>query len=384
MLFKKSISTILLCCLLISCQGNNTVKETEETHFKKEVEQGLVLYNAVLEQSNADGQILWRLSTKKAIYTQDKESAILEGLTGNLYENGKIVLKVSADKGEVKNEGKEIYLSENILAFDTRNKAEFKGDNLVWKPEENVMLMEGNQGITANHPKLVIKAQQAKYNTATQLLELDKNILGTTINPSLQLKTQHLYWQIPENKIITNTLIDLVRYDDKKKVTDKLKSNQAEIDLDINVAIINGNIEYQSLEPPLQAATEKITWYYTDRKMRSNTPTKLVQVEDDMTLTANNVDFHLEENQLYLKGGIYGQAVKNEVEIYSDNLVWNLDNQEINADGNVFYKQINPDFNLRGISAVGKLQDKQMTVKGNQDNPVTTVIYSNELNQKNP
>lgn len=379
MLLKKSISTILLCYLLISCQGNKVVEETKKTEFSREVEQGLVLYNAILEQSDEKGQMLWRLSTKKAIYTQDKQSAILEGLTGNLYEDGKIILKVSADKGEVKKEGKEIYLSENILAFDTRNKAEFKGDSIVWKPEENVMLMEGNQGITANHPKLVIKAKQAKYNTSTELVELDKEILGTTINPSLQLKTQHLYWQIPENKIIGNTLIDIVRYDNQKKVTDKLKSHQAEIDLDAHVAIINGNIEYQSLKPPLQAATEKITWYYVDRKMRSNTPTKLVQVEDNMTLTANNVDFHLEENQLYLKGGIYGQAVKNEVEIYSDNLVWNLDNQEINADGNVFYKQVNPDFNLRGISAVGKLQDKQMTVKGNQDNPVTTIIYSNEL-----
>ncbi|MGI0481322.1 LPS export ABC transporter periplasmic protein LptC [Geminocystis sp. CENA526] len=379
MLFKKSISTILLCCLLVSCQGNNPVEETEETEFKREVEQGLVLYNAVLEQSNAKGELLWRLSTKKAIYTQDKESAILEDLTGNLYENGKIILKVSAERGEVKNEGKEIYLYDDILAFDTRNKAEFKGDTLVWKPEENVMLMIGEEGITANHPKLVVKAREAKYNTTTQLLELNKDILATTINPSLQLKTQHLYWQIPENKIIGNSLLDIVRYDEKKKVTDKLKSNQAEIDIDANIAIINGNIEYQSLEPPLQAATERITWYYLDRKMRSNAPTKLVQPEDDMTLTANNVDFDLAENLVYLQGGIYGQAVKNEVEIYSDNLVWNLDNQEITADGNVFYKQINPDFNLRGMRAIGRLQDKQITVKGNQDNPVKTIIYSNEL-----
>ncbi|BAQ65747.1 LPS export ABC transporter periplasmic protein LptC [Geminocystis sp. NIES-3709] len=378
MLLKKSISTILLCFLLISCQGNNKTEDVGDTDFKREIEQGLVLYNAILEQSNAKGQILWRLSTKKAIYTQDKESAILDDLTGNLFENGKIILKVSAKKGEVKNEGKEIYLSGDIIAFDIRNKAEFKGDMLLWKPEENVMLMEGNQGITANHTKLVVKAKQAKYNTKTQLLELDKDILATTKNPSLLLKTQHLYWQIPENKIIGNTLLDMVRYDDKKLVTDKLKSNQAEIDLDLNVATINGEIEYQSLEPPLQVATNRITWYYVDRKMRSNDPTKLVQAKDNMTLTANNVDFNLGENQVYLQGGIYGQAEKNEVEIYADNLVWNLDNQQINADGNVFYKQINPDFNLRGISAIGKLQDKNITVKGNQDNPVTTIIYSNE------
>lgn len=375
--FKKYLSLFCLWFLLTSCHGNKTSEETNNNNFKREVEQGLVLYNATLEQSNSDGKILWRLSTKKAIYTQDKESAILEDLTGNLYENGKIILKVSAKKGEVKNEGKEIYLSDNILAFDTRNNAEFKSKQLLWKPEENVMLIQGEGGITANHPNLVINAKQAKYNTKNQLLELEKDILATTKNPSLQLKTKHLYWQIPEDKIIGNSLVNMVRYDDNKIVTDKLKSEQVEIDLKQNIAIINNNIEYQSLQPPLQAATNRITWYYVDRKMRANNPTKLIQTEEDMTLTANNVEFNLNENQVYLQGGIYGQAVKNEVEIYADNLLWNLDNQEINADGNVYYKQINPEFNLKGISAFGKLQEKSITVKGNQDNPVTTIIYSN-------
>lgn len=377
MLFKNKISAIFLCFLLISCQGNQPSETTEKSNFKREIEQGLVLYDATLEQSNSDGQILWRLNTKKATYTQDKKSAILENLTGNLFENGKIILQVSAKRGEIKNDGKEIYLSEEIIAFDTRNKAEFKGQQLIWKPEEHVMMMTGDKGIRANHSKLIATAKEAKYNTKKQIVELSKNIVANTKNPPLQLKTEHLYWKIPENKIIGNNLLEMVRYEDKL-VTDKIKTNQAEIDLKTNIAVINGNVEYQSLKPPLQAATNRIIWNYGDRTMESNQPTRLFQPEDDVTLTANIVKFNLEENKVYLHEGIYGQAVKNEVEIYADNLVWNLDSEEINADGNVFYKQINPDFNLRGIRAVGKLQDKSMKVEGNQENPVTTLIYPKE------
>ncbi|BAQ60421.1 homoserine dehydrogenase [Geminocystis sp. NIES-3708] len=377
MLFKNKISVIFLCFLLISCQGNKPSEKTENSNFKREIEQGLVLYNATLEQSNSDGQILWRLSTKKATYTQDKKSAILENLTGNLFDKGKIILQVSAKKGEIKNDGKEIYLSGEIIAFDTRNKAEFKGQELMWKPEEHFMIMAGDKGIKANHTKLIASAKEAKYNTKDQIVELSKNIIANTKNPPLQLKTEHLYWKIPENKIIGNNLLEMVRYEDKF-VTDKLKTNQVEVDLNTNIAILNGNIEYQSLKPPLQGATTRIIWNYGDRTMESNQATRLFQPEDDVTLTANIVKFNLEENQVYLHEGIYGQAVKNEVEIYADNLVWNLDNKEINAEGNVYYKQINPDFNLKGIKAIGKLQDKSMKVEGNQENPVTTLIYPKE------
>ncbi|WP_373479766.1 LPS export ABC transporter periplasmic protein LptC [Geminocystis sp.] len=377
MLFKNKISVIFLCFLLVSCQGNKQETQVKDTNFKREVEEGLVLYDATLEQSNADGKTLWRLSTKKATYTDDKKSAILEGITGNLFENGKIILQVSAKKGEVKNDGKEIFLSEEIIVFDPRNKAEFKSQEVIWKPEENVISMTGKKGIIANNAKLIVTAEKALYNTKTQLLELNKNIFANLRNPSLQLKTEHLYWQIPEDKIIGNTLLNMIRLDNKL-VTDKIKSDQVEIDLNTNIAIINGNVEYQSLKPPLQGATSQIIWNFADRKMQSNQATKLLQPEDNMTLTANKVNFNLEENKVYLQEGIYGKAVKNEVEIYADNATWNLDSQEINADGNVYYKQINPDFNLKGIKAYGKLQDKQMTVEGNQANPVTTLIYPQE------
>lgn len=376
MFFNKKILIILLCFTLISCQGKNNETETEnKSNVNKEVEQGLVLYDATLEQSNADGQILWRLSTEKVIYTQDKKIAKLDNITGNLFENGKIILQVNAKKGEIRNDGKEIYLQEEILAVDIRNKAELKGSYIEWKPEEHYLVIQDN--LQASHPKLVVTAKQAKYNTKSQILELNGDIFANSKNPQLQLKTEHLYWKISQDKIIGDRPLFFTRYEDKI-ITDKLKTEQAEIDLNINTATAKGNIEYQSLDPPLQVATDKIIWDYQGRIAKANQPIQVIQLEDQMTLTANLALVNLGQKEVHLEGGIYGEAVNNEVKIYADNLIWYLEPKEINANGNVFYQQINPDFNLKGTRAVGKLQEKQIIITGDEQNKVTTIIYPDE------
>lgn len=376
MFFNKKILIILLCFTLISCQGENKETEIEnKSNFNREIEQGLVLYDATLEQSNADGQILWRLSTEKVIYTQDKKIAKLDNIKGNLFENGKIILQVNAKKGEIRNDGKEIYLQEEILAVDPRNKVQLKGSYLEWKPEENYLFIQDN--LQASHPKLVVTAKQAKYNTQSQILELNGNIFANSKNPQLQLKTEHLYWKISQDKVIGNRPLFFTRYEDKI-ITDKLKTEQAEIDLNTNIATAKGNIEYQSLKPPLQVATDKIIWDYQTRIAKANQPIQLIQPEDQMTLTANLAQVNLAQKEVHLEGGIYGEAVNNEVKIYADNLIWYLEPKEINANGNVFYQQINPDFNLKGTRAVGKLQEKQIVITGDEQNKVTTIIYPDE------
>lgn len=378
MILRNKINILFLCCLLASCQVNNQpVEETNNSPVKREVEQGLILFNSTLEQSNAQGKILWRLKTEKATYSPDKQTAKLEKLTANLFNNDILILQISADKGKLKKDGKEIYLQENIIAFDPRNQAEFRGEEVIWIPEENIMTITGKGGVKGNHAKLTVRAVQAKYNTENQILELEKNIIATTNNPSLQLKTQHLYWQIQQEKVIGNEKLELIRYEDKI-VTDRLKTNTIEVDLNSNIATINGNVEYQSFQPLLQAATSKIIWYYAQREMESNEPITLVQSQEGTTITANRGKFNLTTNQVNLQGGIYGKTAANQAQIYADKLNWNLDTQNIDAHGNVYYQQLDPDLNVTGKTATGNLKSKNIIVEGNNNDPVTTVIYDSE------
>ena len=100
---------------LTACQPPDppTISPTESP--KIEETGRLILNNATLEQANPSGQPLWKIQVKKATYTQDQKIARLENIKGNIYQDGKVVLQVSADRGEVYKEVHEILLKDNIV-----------------------------------------------------------------------------------------------------------------------------------------------------------------------------------------------------------------------------------------------------------------------------
>lgn len=377
MSLKKTFISLITSILLTSCQGNNYDQQVdgEDTEFKREIEQGLVLINSTIEQSSTQGEVLWRISADKAVYAEDNQTANLENITGNLFEKGEIILKIVAEKGKVTKDGQRIYLQGGIIALDPRNNAELKGEEVIWKPEEHILIMTGKDRVNANHEDLVISSNQVKYNTENQILELEGNIIGTTRKPTLQITTEHLFWRINENKIIGNKLLNITRYDEQNIITDKIKTDQAEIDLKNNIATLNGNIEYQSLQPALQAATQRITWYYDSRWIEAINTTKLIQPEENLTLTANIVKFNLDKNEVYLQEGVYGESNNKESEIYGDMIIWNTETKNIYGEGNIYYKQQNPELNLRGAKAYGNLGAKNITVQGDSTQRVVTNIF---------
>ena len=213
MKITNTLKIIAICLLLSACQSNSTPDsqtDNSNSEFQRQVEQGLVLFNSTLEQSNSEGKILWRLKTGKAVYSPDKKTAKLEKLTANLFSDGVLILQISADEGELRKDGQEIYLNKNIIAVDPRNQAELRGDEVIWFPENNIMTVTGTKGIKANHEKLSVVAKQAQYNTEVQVLELEKDIIATSNKPALQLKTQRLFWNIETDEVIGNEKLNLL------------------------------------------------------------------------------------------------------------------------------------------------------------------------------
>lgn len=378
MMLKNKINLLFLCFLLVSCQGNKqSVEQNNNSQFKKQIEQGLILFNSTLEQSNAQGEILWRLHTGKITYSTDKKTAQLEKLTANLFEDDVLILQISAEQGELRNDGKEIYLEKNIIVVDPRNKAELRGEEVVWFPEEDVMTMTGKEKIKGNHAELTVEAKQAKYNTKTQVLELEQEIIATTKKPSIQLKTEHLYWELEKNQVIGNKPLDVIRYEEEV-VTDRLKGDKINVDLNKDVAILTGKIEYRSVEPLLQASGSKIIWSYVKKEIESPQAITLIQPQEGTTMTANQGKFNLLTNQANLQGGIHGQNSKNQAQLYADSLNWDLDSQQINAQGNVYYQQSEPDLQVSGKKAEGNLATKNIVVQGYPKSQVSTTIYTGE------
>ncbi|MBE9221383.1 LPS export ABC transporter periplasmic protein LptC [Cyanobacterium stanieri LEGE 03274] len=367
-MYRKIIP--LLTILLISgCQNQPPINDTNNNQT---VESGIVLSDATIEQSNNDGENFWRLRVGKVTYSQDNKNATIEDITANLLQNGEIVLKISAQNGEVINDGEEINLTGEIIAFDTRNEMEIRGEKLYWKPEQNYFTLEEN--IEAIHTQIRLVTQQAEYNTATQVLQLTEDIVANTFEPQLKILADAIIWQIEQGLISTDLPFEVSRYEDEQ-ITDTLKATTAEMNLNDNILIVENNIEYQSLNPPLQGAGSRMRWDYNNRIVEADKMIRLVEVDEQITMTANQGKVDLTENKVYLSKQIFGESLDNEAKLYADNVIWNLNDQNIDAQGNVVYQQINPVVNFRGNRAQGKLQDKQVTVTGNGNNRVVTTIY---------
>lgn len=372
---KKYISTKILALMVIVFVGGcqNQGIDLGNNDIEREVQEGLVLSNATLEQSNHDGQSFWRLQIEKITYSQDNKMATVEGITGNLLENGEIVLKISAERGEVINDGEQIYLQGEILAVDSRNDVEIRGEKLDWKPEDNYLVMTEN--IEVNHTQLRLTTEEIKYYTNAQILELNNNIIAHTQEPNLNIKTNFLVWQIEEEKVSAPEPITIDRYENET-ITDRLSADRGEIDLEKKIVVFRNNIDYQSLNPQIQGSAREIIWDYENRIVETDQMIQLVQIDENIRMKGNSGKVDLTENKVYLRNSIYGEAAEDEAKLYADSVVWNLDNQNIDARGNVFYQQLNPPFNFRGDRAQGRLQDKMVKVTGTRTHKVVTTIYT--------
>lgn len=360
---------VWLSAILIACQP--LTKNAKDSGATRQ-ESYLVLNNATLEQSNAKGQTVWKIQVEKANYSPDRKKADLQEIRGNLFQDGKLVLQVSADRGEIVKDGSDISLKENIIAKDPRNGIVIRTDAIQWQPEQDLVRIPSNW--RGSQAKLEVSAKEGRYYTRKQRLELIGQIVATAKAPRLQLKTERLYWNIPQNKIIGDRRLEIVRYQDKQ-VTDRLVNNRSEINLKNNSVLIQENIEFKSLDPPLQMSGNSLLWNYKDRIVKSDQPIQLLHYRDGIRIAGNRATVNLKQKFAQLDGGVEGSNNRNQAKLYAEKLTWNIAAQVVEAVGNVTYQQAKPpQFYLTGKRATGRLQDNSMVVTGGEREQVVTEI----------
>jgi lipopolysaccharide export system protein LptC len=169
----------------------------------------------------------------------------------------------------------------------------------------------------------------------------------------------------------------MIRYD-QNIITDKVKAAQAIVQLNDHLVTIEKEIEYNSLEPPVQIAASIIRWQYKDRVVSTDQPIQLRHTPDNVTLTANKGVANLNAKFIHLHDGVKGNSPKDGGKLYSENLIYDLSNRAIAAEGNVVYEQAKPPLNLTGTQAHGLIQGETITnlvITGNPQDRVVTEIF---------
>lgn len=374
---SKRFLYLAFCLFSISLLPACNSKSQTEKKIKKDtsstaIEGTLVFNNVTLEQADEKGRPLWKVKAKQAIYTKDKKLGRIDNPTGDLYQDGQIVLKASADSGEILENGQIVFLKGKITATDTRNGAVFNGDELEWRPKEDLLVVRNN--LKGSHPQLQATGKEGRYFSRKQQLELIGQVAAISKDPDLQMKTEHLFWQIKEKQVNGDKRIQIERYKDKI-VTDRVEADKSEVNLQTKIAILKQNVQVTSVEPPVLMSTNSAVWNINARTVVSDQPVKIVHQKEEVVMTANQGQVDLEKKVANLTGGVEGFGSRNQAKLYSNQLIWDIPTQNVQASGNVIYQQINPPFNLKGATAVGKLQDQSIVVNsGGSGNRVVTEI----------
>ena len=353
-----------------SCQTSSSSVPQNSTETR--VDTQLLLNNAVLEQSNKKDDTVWKIKADSIVYSEDKKTAVLDRVVGNLLQSGKIILKISAQKGEVKDNGNIVILKEDIVASDPRNGSVMKSNSIEWRPQEGLLLIKDN--LSAIHPNLEVDAKRGKYFTNTESLEIEENVVANTLEPSLQLKSDRLVWQIARDKIISPGAVEVVRYNKEETVTDRLVSDRAEVNLATNIATLSDNIELISLQPNIQVASQSLIWNYQQRVGKTDLPIQILDRDRQITITGNKGEVDLQQQVAKLKDGVEGINQQKASQLYASQLTWAIDTEKVEAVGNVIYEQADPKARLTGEKATGTLGNNNISVSSDGKKQVTSVI----------
>ena len=370
--FRNFYKLNLLLSIAIAFSSCQTSSPPPQSSEETRIDTQLVLNNAVLEQSNRQDNTVWKIKANNIVYSEDKKTASLDRVVGNLLQDGKIILKMSADKGEVRDNGNIIILKENIVASDPRNGSVMRSNLVEWRPQDNLLLIKEN--LNGTHLNLKVTAQKGKYFTDTENLEIEEDVVATSEDPPLQLKCDRLVWNISQDKITSPGAVEVVRYDEEENVTDKLVSDRAEVNLASKIATLNDNIELISLQPKIQAASQSLMWNYQQRSGKTDKPIQILDRDRQISLTGNKGEIDLEQQVAILKDGVRGINQQKASQLYARQLTWMMSSEKVEAVGNIIYEQADPQARLTGEKAIGTLGNNNITVTSDGKKQVTSII----------
>ncbi|BAY43941.1 hypothetical protein SAMD00079811_15350 [Scytonema sp. HK-05] len=363
---------------LVACGGSQSqvaTKTPSETPSPGEKESNLTFSDVTLEQADEVGRPVWKVRAKKAKYTKEKQIGEAETPYGELYQDGKVVYQVQAQTADIAQDGKQLFLKGKIIATDPRNGVVLQGNELEWRPKEDLLIVR-NQ-LNGTHKQLQAIAQEARVTTRSERVEFSGGVVANSLEPQMQMRTEHLIWRIKEEKLIGDRPVQMDRYKNNQ-ITDRGRGDAAEVNMKTKIATIKKNAQIELLDPPVQIASNSMTWNLNTETVTTNSPVRVFHRAENLLVTAKGGEMKIPQKTVYLTGNVYGVGQRRQ-SLKSNTLTWYLDNQLVEAQGNVLYRQVDPPFAFTGEKASGNLQAETIVVTGGSSgNKVVTEIIPQE------
>jgi LPS export ABC transporter protein LptC len=333
------------------------------------VEAKLSLDNLSFAQVDKQGKPLWKVRAQRGVYAPDRKTAKVTNITGDLYQDGQIILHLTAKSGELEQAGEKIVLRGDVVATETRNNLVLVGQEVSWQPKADLLTIRDR--VRATKPTFQVDATEGKYISRKQQLDLAGKITAFSTDPRLAMQTEHLTWLVKDQKVIGDRPTQIQRYQGNR-ITDRVAANTFSSALDRKIINLQGNVRLDATNPIIQVNGESFSWNLDRELITADRPLKIIHPQESLIFNANAGELDLKASTATLTGNATGIATRNQSKLQSDRLIWQIASQQIVGTGNVVYQQIDPVIKFTGTRGVGKLQDRSIVVSSDGKQQVQT------------
>ena len=377
--YRFTMIAVLITVIIVAvrtCQSSgDTIESLQNQESVEQTDSELTLKDVTLEQPDENGELLWRVKAKEATYSSDRRLASLKSPEGELFQDGQLVYQVTANQGEIREDGQSIFLQGNIVAVSPDNQLTLKGNTLEWTPDQDLLLVRDS--ITGDHPQLQATAQEARLFNKAQRLELLRGVVAVTqLEPWNGFTSEKLVWQLDQEKLATDVPLQIEQYvsGDDRTVTDRLTGRQGEFDLLAQQATLRQQVQLNALEIPLQTNSNIAVWDVKTGTVVIDQPVQIRDPQRQLTANANRGRLNLNTEILVLDGNARAVDQDTQSLLIADRLTWNITTQDVDGRGNVTYRQPDPAATVNGDRAVGNLDQQTVVVTG--EDVVTEIVPS--------
>jgi LPS export ABC transporter protein LptC len=376
-MFKFRVLHYWLCIVLLismtACGNPNRAAEklARDTQEVQKFDSDLTFSNVTLEQANDKGQLWWRVKAKQATYSKDQKNAVVVEPKGELFQDGQSVFKIEAQKSDIQQDGKSIFLKGQITAIDVRDGTVMKGNEVEWRPMEDVLIVRNN--FTGDHKQVKLAAQEGRFLTRARKAEITGQIVANVKDPNLEIKTERLTWDLKQEKISGDRPVQVQRFENKAP-TDRGQADKVDYDLKAKILNFRENAQVALKASDFRISSSFLIWNVDSQTVQSEQPITILSPTQQVTLTANSGTLDIKQQIARLNGDVRGIGEKNQSRLNADRALWYLTTQQFEAEGNVRYSQSNPPLSLAGPKASGKLDDQEVAVKSDESDRVELQI----------
>ncbi len=393
-------TVIVLIVALRTCtfSGNLADQRPGET-----VEAELKLQTVTLEQPDENGNLLWRLKAQSVTYSPDNQRAELIGLDGEFFQAGETIYTVTADEGEVRQNGETLFLRGNLVVKRPEDELTLEGEKLKWQPKQDLLVMgefedemlaadETAPSSAASPDQVPVRGFNPQIEATAQVVTVSSkenrvNLTGEVLakskeTPWITFESDQLFWFTEKELIETTEPLKVERYASKdyETVTDRLVGNTGKAQLTEKIVTLNDSVRLDALTQPLVVQSEQAIWDLEAQTVALDQPVTIEQPARKITASASRANLDLAKEIVHLMGNVRANGEKNDTQLLADRVTWQTTTQEVEAEGNVSYQQAaDPEVSMSGPKAVGNFDQGTLVVTGGEAGEVVTEITLDEL-----